>query len=832
MAGKSASILVKILGDESGLKKSLAGAGNDLDQFAARMKDQGEKLQDAGKKMTVGVTLPLAALGAISVKNFMEAEKAQAQLEASLKSTGATAWTSADQIDDLARSMQKKYAVDGDLVKSGASLLLTFTAVQNKAGEGNDIFDRATQTALDLSRKLGMDLPAANMLLGKALNDPIKGMGTLRKAGVQLTEQQQEQVRAFVAAGDTMSAQKVILGELETQFKGSAEAYAQTAEGQLEAAKLAFEDVSEEIGAKLIPVLTGLGDKLVGLMEWWDGLSEGTQNFIVVAGGVAAAIGPLTSVVGTVQRGVGAMAELAGKLTTVTTTADGTTRSLTAAGKAAAVLGGALAAIAAIQIADQIRKSIAGEADRVTTAMEEMAIAASGSTEDVLAAFQELAGAQPDNFFSEIPQVFGKNLVIMEGLTDETIEDIEAAFESMSLGEQEAVLAALNDYGSGLERGSQAAKDNAGLIDNLTTRYERNTAATEAAGDAATGAAPDVAALGDAAEETGAQLEGASPGFDTFMAAVSGVKAMADELTSSLGELFGSRLDLEGATAGWEAAVDSLTEALKANGTTLDITTDKGRANRQTLIDATQSSLDLMNAEIAAGQSAEDAAAKHRMRVDALILEAVQGGMTEQQVRDLIGAYGDVPPQVITKAQFDSIRAMLDAGNLTAAAKIYGAMTPEARAEFDKSAASAQVTALQAELDRLNGRTTTSTHIVKIREQLERGIGTGVYSIATQETALNRDINGNGVIGRAGGGSVRRGQPYLVGEREPELFVPDQNGTILNQRQMSANGAAGVTVNVTFNGPVARDAERWIVEQVETAVARGVQMPRLKRAMA
>jgi hypothetical protein len=47
-----------------------------------------------------------------------------------------------------------------------------------------------------------------------------------------------------------------------------------------------------------------------------------------------------------------------------------------------------------------------------------------------------------------------------------------------------------------------------------------------------------------------------------------------------------------------------------------------------------------------------------------------------------------------------------------------------------------------------------------------------------------------------------------------------------------AGAAAGVTVNVTFNGPVARDAERWIVEQVETAVARGVQMPRLKRAMA
>jgi hypothetical protein len=829
MAGKSASILVKILGDESGLKKSLAGAGNDLDQFAARMKDQGEKLQDAGKKMTVGVTLPLAALGAISVKNFMEAEKAQAQLEASLKSTGATAWTSADQIDDLARSMQKKYAVDGDLVKSGASLLLTFTAVQNKAGEGNDIFDRATQTALDLSRKLGMDLPAANMLLGKALNDPIRGMGALRKAGVQLTAGQQEQVRAFVAAGDTMSAQKVILGELETQFKGSAEAYAQTAEGQLEAAKLAFEDVSEEIGAKLIPLLTGLGDKLVGLMEWWDGLSEGTQNFIVVAGGIAAAIGPLTTVVGTVQRGVGAMAELAGKLTTVTTTADGTTRSLTKTGRAAAGIGAAAGIAVGVVVLANALNGLGQSATRTQDALNRLKLIPEGSVSDGLRALDQF-GEGLTSFMDKATRPLNDELDIGDGLTASFV-NVKTGLENLAKdGNWDELEQAITSL-----RAVAALPANADIkpeLDGLIAAYSDIAGRQREVDESSTGAATGVEEVGAAAEETGAQLEGASPGFDTFMAAVSGVKAMADELTSSLGELFGSRLDLEGATAGWEAAVDSLTEALKTNGTTLDITTDKGRANRQTLIDATQSSLDLMNAEIAAGQSAEDAAAKHRMRVDALILEAVQGGMTEQQVRDLIGAYGDVPPQVITKAQFDSIRAMLDAGNLTAAAKIYGAMTPEARAEFDKSAASAQVTALQAELDRLNGRTTTSTHIVKIREQLERGIGTGVYSIATQETALNRDINGTGVIGRAGGGSVRRGQPYLVGEREPELFVPDQNGTILNQRQMSANGAAGVTVNVTFNGPVARDAERWIVEQIETAVARGVQMPRLKRAMA
>lgn len=46
-------------------------------------------MQGLGAKMTAGVTLPIVAFGAVAVKNFMEAE-AQAQLEASLKSTSAT----------------------------------------------------------------------------------------------------------------------------------------------------------------------------------------------------------------------------------------------------------------------------------------------------------------------------------------------------------------------------------------------------------------------------------------------------------------------------------------------------------------------------------------------------------------------------------------------------------------------------------------------------------------------------------------------------------------------------------------------------------------------
>jgi tape measure domain-containing protein len=54
------------------------------------------------------------------------------------------------------------------------------------------------------------------------------------------------------------------------------------------------------------------------------------------------------------------------------------------------------------------------------------------------------------------------------------------------------------------------------------------------------------------------------------------------------------------------------------------------------------------------------------------------------------------------------------------------------------------------------------------------------------------------LLGRAKGGSVTAGQPYLVGERGPELFMPGRSGGIAPTG--SFGGGANVTVNVDASG--------------------------------
>ena len=53
------------------------------------------------------------------------------------------------------------------------------------------------------------------------------------------------------------------------------------------------------------------------------------------------------------------------------------------------------------------------------------------------------------------------------------------------------------------------------------------------------------------------------------------------------------------------------------------------------------------------------------------------------------------------------------------------------------------------------------------------------------------------ISGRALGGAVGAGRPYLVGERGPEVFVPGAQGNIVPNNAM---GGANVTVNVDASG--------------------------------
>jgi cell wall-associated NlpC family hydrolase/acid phosphatase family membrane protein YuiD len=187
-----------------------------------------------------------------------ESRKVAALTESIIKSTGGAAKVSAKQVSDLATSISNKTGVDDEAIQSGSNLLLTFKNVRNEVGKGAKIFDRATAAAVDLSAAGFGDVNSASKMLGKALNDPLKGISALGKAGVTFTEDQKKQIKTLVETGKTLEAQKIILQEVESQVGGAAAASADP----MQKLGVIIGNVKEAIGTAFLPVV----DKVAGLL--------------------------------------------------------------------------------------------------------------------------------------------------------------------------------------------------------------------------------------------------------------------------------------------------------------------------------------------------------------------------------------------------------------------------------------------------------------------------------------------------------------------------------------------------------------------------------------
>lgn len=177
---------------------------------------------------------------------------AEAQLNAALKSTAGVAGLTAKELTSMASALQKQTRFGDEAIINAQSLLLTFTKV------GKDVFPDAIETILNMSEAMGQDLQQGVIQVGKALNDPVLGVTALRRVGVQLSKQQEQQVKDFVKVGDVAAAQRIILGELETQFGGVAKAAGETLAGSLDKMRNATGDAAESLGQALGPAIIGV----------------------------------------------------------------------------------------------------------------------------------------------------------------------------------------------------------------------------------------------------------------------------------------------------------------------------------------------------------------------------------------------------------------------------------------------------------------------------------------------------------------------------------------------------------------------------------------------
>jgi len=226
----------------------------------------------SGFKKVIGPALALAA--AVAVGNFVKESIAAGEAAATSNSRiakiaesmglfGTETATVTRRLVDLANKTAIATGVDQNSIKATQAKLLTFKELAKTAGDVGGSFDRATLAAVDLAAA-GFGSAETNAVqLGKALNDPIKGITALARSGVTFTEAEKEKIKTLTESGQILEAQNLILGAIETQVGGTAVA---TVNGS-DQMKVAFSQLKESVGAELAPAFTDLTTALLPVIS-------------------------------------------------------------------------------------------------------------------------------------------------------------------------------------------------------------------------------------------------------------------------------------------------------------------------------------------------------------------------------------------------------------------------------------------------------------------------------------------------------------------------------------------------------------------------------------
>lgn len=203
-------------------------------QNLKKVEDGFEKLKQQARKLIPILAAALSARAILRATN--ENAAALAQLDNVIRATGNAAGFTTEQMANLSVEMARASTTSSAAVQAGLARLLAYTNIQGEA------FERAAKATLNMSTALGIDMASAAETLGRALDDPINGLGALSRQGFKFGAEQRALIASFMAVNDVAGAQGVVLESIEATYEGAALAARETLGGALSALKNEWAD--------------------------------------------------------------------------------------------------------------------------------------------------------------------------------------------------------------------------------------------------------------------------------------------------------------------------------------------------------------------------------------------------------------------------------------------------------------------------------------------------------------------------------------------------------------------------------------------------------------
>ena len=277
----------------------------ELGKLQRNIKSTADNITSLGKNMSMALTLPVVGLGAAAVKAAMDLQTMQTQF-VSLTGGAEQAGQMVDRLNKFAA--ETPYEIEG-IASAAKQLLAAGTDIDQVNGQLQFLGDIAAAAGVPIDEMAGIF--AKVQAKGKV---ELENLNQLAERGIPIFTMLSEATGLLpseLGAGAVsveLFNQTLASMSAEGGFAFNAMSnLSQTAAGKFSTAMDALKMAGAELGAQLLPMVTGIIEKVTELSEKFTALDDRTKRIIVVVGGVVAAIGPAIVAFGLASKAVTAI---------------------------------------------------------------------------------------------------------------------------------------------------------------------------------------------------------------------------------------------------------------------------------------------------------------------------------------------------------------------------------------------------------------------------------------------------------------------------------------------------------------------------------------------
>lgn len=271
MAGRRiADLLIKIGADSYEFKQKTQQVERDFDSLS-------KKLDKVGKELSLKLTAPLTALGVVALNNADIQQQAEQRLLTALKGRSDIQ----QRLLAEAGELQARSTLGDEAIIGQQAYLASLGMTEEQIG-------RVIEASAQLSYATGMTLDSAVKNLAKTYGGLT---GELGESIPKLKELTTEQLKNGEAVDFILE-----------NYKGFAEAAAETGIGPIKQLKNTWGDFLEQIGAIIMPIAAKVAGALSSVVAVLQAMDPRWQKLLVSVAAVAAAIGPLCLLLGSLSK--------------------------------------------------------------------------------------------------------------------------------------------------------------------------------------------------------------------------------------------------------------------------------------------------------------------------------------------------------------------------------------------------------------------------------------------------------------------------------------------------------------------------------------------------